>query len=407
VIRATLVAALALAAAACGGSTPSSPGPSDPNQANISQNGPCRYSVPADAVRQTIDGNERDLVIPVTTTAGCEWTVASQAEFISVSGAGSGTANGNATFHVASNRGAQRVGQLVVAGINLTITQQPLPCAFGLGSDSTMTFPSNGGTGSIVLSVTQGANCSWTATSSAAFVRITGASSGTGAAAIAFTVDANTTGASRTATITVASFTITLTQSAAPASAGCLFTIVPPSIHVGFGASSTTLVVTDEGGPTCFWNVTSDSGFVTIGPITHTSDTRSEVVVTIAANSGAARSGTITISNPRLTSAVPVSQDSGIGATACNFTVSPTSASVPASAGTTTLVVLDDGGPNCSWNVNSNAAFITVGAIVHTSDTRSEVNLNVGANGGPARTGAVVISNPRLSVTVTLTQSGS
>jgi hypothetical protein len=94
-------------------------------------------------------------------------------------------------------------------------------------------------------------------------------------------------------------------------------------------------------------------------------------------------------------------------ATACAFTVTPTTVGVAATASTATLVVIDEGGSACSWDVISNAPFLTVGTIVHTSDTRSEVNFTVGANSGAARTGTLSIVNPRMTVTVTVTQAGS
>jgi all-beta uncharacterized protein len=406
VIKLSACLAAAILSAACGGGSPSTPSAGGADDPNTSQIGTCRFSVPADTVRQTTDAGEKDIRIPVTASTGCSWTAASQASFITVTDGATGTASAPVTLHVAANDGGQRQGQLVVAAIAITITQQPLPCAFALSGDTDRSFGPAGGTGSITITVTQGVNCGWSATTSAAFVRITSAASGTGSGVVTFAVDANT-GAPRTATLTVAGQAVTVTQQAAGTLPGCLFSVVPTQVSVGFAGGNTTLVVTDEGGPACAWDVTSNAPFLTIGAITHTSETRSEVVVTAAANTAAARSGTVTISNARLSATVTFSQADGIAGTACAFSVSPTTVSVAAAGGTVTVVVVDDGGPACSWDVTSNAPFTTVGAIVHTSDTRSEVTLNVASNSGAARTAMVGISNPRMRVTIAIVQAGS
>lgn len=64
-------------------------------------------------------------------------------------------------------------------------------------------FDNTGGTGAINLSTAS--YCSWTATSSAAWLQITSGASGTGNGTINYSVEANGTGSSRNATITVQS----------------------------------------------------------------------------------------------------------------------------------------------------------------------------------------------------------
>ncbi len=122
---------------------------------------------------------------------------------------------------------------------------------------------------------------------------------------------------------------------------------------------------------------------------------------------GPARAGTMTIANARTNATVTIHQASGVVGTACAFTVTPTTVSVAAAGTIATLVVVDEGGSTCSWDVVSNAPFLSVGTITHTSDTRSEVSVAVGPNNGAARAGTLSIVNPRMTVTVTVTQAGS
>ena len=81
-------------------------------------------------------------------------------------------------------------------------------CAYALSPLSSGTIAAGGGSGSFTVSTESG--CSWTAATTASWIRIT-AGSGTGSGTVTYTVDLNT-GAARTGTITVADKTYTVSQ---------------------------------------------------------------------------------------------------------------------------------------------------------------------------------------------------
>ena len=76
---------------------------------------------------------------------------------------------------------------------------------------TTTSFPASGGTASI--SVTTDPACTWTATSSAAFLTVTQGASGAGNGTVNFAVAANA-GVVRTATLTITGTAILITQAA-------------------------------------------------------------------------------------------------------------------------------------------------------------------------------------------------
>ncbi len=88
----------------------------------------------------------------------------------------------------------------------------PLPsCTYSI-SPTTKRFSAVGGTGTITLTASS-STCQWTAASNASWIRITSATSGTGSAAIKYTVSSRSrTVASRTGTLTIAGKTFTVTQ---------------------------------------------------------------------------------------------------------------------------------------------------------------------------------------------------
>jgi hypothetical protein len=64
----------------------------------------------------------------------------------------------------------------------------------------------------LTVAVTAGAGCSWTAVSHQSWITVTSGASGTGAGAVVFRVDANSTNSIRTGTLTVAGITVTVRQ---------------------------------------------------------------------------------------------------------------------------------------------------------------------------------------------------
>ena len=111
------------------------------------------------------------------------------------------------------------------------------------------------------------------------------------------------------------------------------------------------------------------------------------VQIAIAANNGAARSGTITIAGRSLT----VAQ-----ATGCAYSVQPLSQDVGGGGGTVTVSVSTAAG--CSWNATSAVDWITLssaGGDVSRGDVHSQ------RNASPPRTGTVTVAGH----TVTITQA--
>ncbi len=113
---------------------------------------------------------------------------------------------------------------------------------------------------------------------------------------------------------------------------------------------------------------------------------------TVAANLGAARSGTLTIAEQTFT----VNQDSG-----CIFTLTPTSRSVSAAAGSDSVSV--SAGTGCAWTATSNDSWLTISAG-NSGTSNGTVSLNITANNGTvARTGTLTIGGQ----TYTVMQAGA
>ena len=87
---------------------------------------------------------------------------------------------------------------------------------------TTQAFPAAGGSGS--AQVTAGAQCGWTASSSASWLTVTPATA-VGSATVSYTVAASPASTTRTATLTIGGQTLTITQAAVEAP---LPPVIPP-----------------------------------------------------------------------------------------------------------------------------------------------------------------------------------
>jgi Putative binding domain, N-terminal len=280
-------------------------------------------------------------------------------------------------------------------------------CSFSVVQPTT-TFGPEGGTGSAPIAVTAGTGCSWTATSSAAFVAFT-TGSGTGNGTAAFTVAVNT-GAERTSTLTIAGSSITITQRAAVATPPA--TLAAPTPRSPSGAQDVelrpTLVVNNAaatgnvGTVTYRFEVSSDSTFP------------NDAAKTITQDGVAQGSGTTSWPVPRdlmqgvvyfwraratngtMTTAFSAIESFKAGGGLCSIVLSPTSVSAGASGGSTTITITTSSA--CNWVSISNDPFIVLTSPSSGSGSGS-LTFSVAANTGAARTGSVTISGQTVTVT--------
>jgi hypothetical protein len=140
-------------------------------------------------------------------------------------------------------------GQLNVYGL--------LPSCTVALSNTQQVMLATGGAGEV--NVTAGDDCSWTATSDAAFITIDAGASGTGSGTINFVVAPNP-GTQRTGAIEVAGQILTVTQDA-----GCSFALDPsdpPGVQFKWKGGSASISVQENG--SCSWTASSDVSWITI-----------------------------------------------------------------------------------------------------------------------------------------------
>jgi hypothetical protein len=246
----------------------------------------------------------------VTNTTGCTWNAVSNVAWITIT-SGTGNGSGTVSFNAAANPGAARSGTLTVGGVNHTVNQTASTCTYNV-SPTSANIGANGGPGSV--SITPKKGCGWSAWSNVPWITISGGTSGTGSGTVNYSVAANS-GAARTGTLKVGGVTVTITQS-------CSATI--SSTSQPFAPSGGTGTISVATSSTCAWTATSNASWLTI--TSGASGSGNGVVnYSVAANSGAARTGTLTVAGNTFT----VTQATALPTVA---SLSPTSAKVNSGA---------------------------------------------------------------------------
>jgi hypothetical protein len=335
----------------------------------------CAYAINPTSLSPTAAGGSS--TVAVTTTAGCTWTTSGAPGWITVTG-GSGTGNGSVTLAVAANTGAARTATLTIAGQSFALTQAAAgACAYALNPTS-LTPTAAGGSSTVAVTTTAG--CTWTTTGAPAWITVTGGS-GTGNGSVTLAVAANT-GAARTATLTIAGQSFALTQAAAGA---CVYALNPTSLSPTAAGGTSTVAVTTTAG--CTWTTTGKPAWITVTGGSGTGN--GSVTLAVAANTGAARTATLTIAGQPFT----VTQ----AAAACLFTVTPTSIQV--SDANTTKKVNVTTASYCSWtaSVTSGSSWLTITSA--SSDTgNGTVDISIAQNLGAARTGTLSIAGKVVTI---------
>jgi regulation of enolase protein 1 (concanavalin A-like superfamily) len=149
----------------------------------------------------------------------------------------------------------------------------------------------------------------------------------------------------------------------------CQYTISPVSQDVAADGAAVGVNVTTA--DSCAWTAASNASWMTVTGGSSGSGNGS-VTIGVSANTGAARTGTVTIAGQPFT----VSQ--AAAPSPCSYAISPTTQAMVAGGGTAAVTVTTDG--SCSWTAVANAPWIAVTAGA-SGTGNGTVSMNV-ANGG-------------------------
>ena len=171
----------------------------------VNQSAGCSYSLAPEV--QNVGAGETTFNAGVTSSAGCGWSAASNAPWITLDKNG-GNGSGSVTVTVAANLGPARNGTATIAGRTLTVNQAPAVCSYKV---SPMELRVNGDRRVEKIQVETSSTCSWTAVSNVEWVTVTSSALGTGNGEVLVLI-AESDGKARNGTLTIAGQTIQVMQ---------------------------------------------------------------------------------------------------------------------------------------------------------------------------------------------------
>jgi hypothetical protein len=309
----------------------------------------CQYNLSPQY--QTVTAAGSTFSVSVTTGSGCQWAASDGDSWVTLGSSG-GTGSGSVSFTVAPNAGGARSSNAQIAGQNFLITQDtPKTGCSVTASASPSNFPASGGPGTI--NVQAAGDCQW-AIQTPSWITLTGTSPGLGNGAVGFTVDANT-GPQRNGTVFVGNQMVIISQDAGIGPPPpCSITLAPAS-NTTVPSAGTTANFTVTTGSNCPWTATSSGSWISI-----TSGASSigngTVGYSVASNpTTQTRSGSIAVGMGTFA----ITQ----AASACSYTFTPQSFSVPAGGDNPSLSVATP----CSWTPTTTAFWIRINNFNATS----------------------------------------
>jgi hypothetical protein len=335
-----------------------------------------------------VDASGGSGTVKVTTEPECAWNASTSANWISAITPASGQGTGDVSFRVAANDGSSvRDGEIVINDNHIRVSQRA-PCRYEVGPPS-QSMGAGGGSGSVSVSVNS--DCAWTATTDVSWITLVAPVGGSGNGTVNFTVAPNS-GVDRTGNVVIAGQRSMITQSAVASS--CSYTIAPTSQNVA-AAGGTGAPVTVTTTSACRWTASSSASWITVTSGA-TGTGNGSVGFTVAANTGAARTGTLTIA----TRAFTVNQAAAAATpptppTSCSYSISPGTTKIGRPGGAGAITVSTSSG--CAWTASSDDSWITVTTGASGSGNGS-VTFLVAPNLGKDRKGTLTVAGRTATV---------
>jgi hypothetical protein len=321
--------------------------------------------------------------VTVTTPAGCGYATAAGPNWITITSGGSGSGSGVLLYSVLPNPTTfARSGTLTIGGQPFQITQQPLACSVTLDTTNLGSpYGPGGGAGSIGVT-TNGTNCSWAASSGAAWAFVT-PPAGIGNGLVTVNIGSNSGSTTERATVlTVGGSAINISQ----AGTTCTFALQSSAASApGGGGSGSVGVVTPA---VCAWTVQSNDSWLS----SSTSGSSGSASVGFVAQPNPAatpRSGTLTIAGLVFT----VSQ----AAAPCSYSLSTPGVEV-AAEGAIGDFTFTASATSCNPDVKSFAGWLHATATVAGMSGSVAYTVDTNVSGLP-RIGTIQVGSQVFTVT--------
>ncbi len=302
----------------------------------------------------------------VSVEAWDTWTATANNPWLSVSPGSGGVGTTTLTVTGQPYGGLPRTGSITIGGTTLNVTQNGPPVTL---SPSLSTFPATGGSATTTVDAPIG----WSAVTGASWLSINPASGPGGTSSATVTVQTNPQVTPRSTTLTINGSTFTVTQDAR------ITTLTTSSYTFPIAGGSTSFSVIASAA----WTATSNDAWLSFSPTSGGAGSTVSVA-TAAPNTGAARTGTITIGDSTFTAtqAQP------------NVMLSSYSGSYSSGGGVLNISV----NASAPWSASTIPSWVTVSATSASAGTL-QASITTAPTTGASRTANVILGDAVYTVT--------
>jgi hypothetical protein len=213
--------------------------------------------------------------------------------------------------------------------------------------------------------------CAWTSASQASWIAIA-SGSGAGNGSVRLTVESNGTTAARSGTATIAGQTFTVQQEGL----SCTYSITPTRHSAGRGPDDVRVSVSAQDG--CPWTASGEPAWIAIAE-GRTGSGNGSVRLLVQANSGAARTATLTIAGQAFT----------LEQAGCQNSIKPRD--YHSGRGPDNILIAVTAEAGCTWTATSSVSWVTVIEGAEGSGPGT-VRLRVEPNEGDTRSTILTIA---------------
>lgn len=268
---------------------------------------PCNFNISRTLITAP-PGTASNISVDVATGPACEWSVVNPVNGVQVLPVG--PYRGSLTLNISASANttpSPRNGIITIAGASLQFFQMAQGCDVTLSAPSTAIGAQ---ASNFVATVTAPAGCAWQSISAPDWLRITGATTGTGSGALQMLAQDNPSAIVRQGYVEVGGSQLqVIQQSAASGGVGCTYVLSSSAASFSGSGSSSLIQVTTQ--PNCLWTASSNSSWATVTSGIGGTGSGS-VTITASANPGAARNGTVTIAGQTVNITQGLAVNSGL-----------------------------------------------------------------------------------------------
>jgi hypothetical protein len=251
---------------------------------------PCAFSL--DASSATVGPAAGSYSVNVTTLTNCSWTAQTALSWVHFA-AGSHSGSGQLVLDYDANTGPPRSGEITIAGLSFTLSQQS-GCTYTIAPTSQNVTAA---AATVTVNVKTAIGCAWEVLNEPTWITATPDSS-QGTQSTVLTVQANASVA-RSSTFTIAGQSFTLNQ------ASCTYSLSPQALELNKSAQTRNIFVTTQAN--CPVNATENANWLSITSISPAPS--AVVVLALTQNTGKNdRTTSVTITGFNFTQVVEVKQ---------------------------------------------------------------------------------------------------